>query len=144
MPKVVHTPKTAAHKKHPMDILYEEKHVHGIVLALAMILLTIRPNSNQMSNAEFYKSHLNWNFHLPACLPICLITFKRLEAKRRNTWSPNFATITNSPVICAFLGSKVCMPSAPCSFFYLQDYGHFLLYVTRPLQCVNFLDQHFP
>ena len=28
-------------------------------------------------------------------LPACLITFERLEAKRRNIWSLNFATITN-------------------------------------------------
>ena len=27
-------PKTAAHKKHPTNILHEETHVHGIVLAL--------------------------------------------------------------------------------------------------------------
>jgi len=32
---------------------------------------------------------------------------QRLEAKRHNTWPPNFATITNSPVGCAFSGSEV-------------------------------------
>jgi len=33
-PKVVHAPKTAAHKKHPTNILRKEKHIHRIVLAL--------------------------------------------------------------------------------------------------------------
>jgi len=33
-PKVAHAPKTAAHKKHPMNILCKEKHIHRIVLAL--------------------------------------------------------------------------------------------------------------
>ena len=32
--KVVHAPKTATNKKHPTNILREEKHIHGIVLAL--------------------------------------------------------------------------------------------------------------
>jgi len=30
----MHDSKTAGHKKHPTNILLEEKHVHGIVLAL--------------------------------------------------------------------------------------------------------------
>ena len=33
-PKVAHTSKTAVSKKHPINILHEEKHVHGIVLVL--------------------------------------------------------------------------------------------------------------
>ena len=33
-PKVVHNPKTSTHKKHPTNILLEEKHAHRIVLAL--------------------------------------------------------------------------------------------------------------
>ena len=49
------------------------------------------------------KSYLNWNF-VPA--------FERLKAKRCSMWSPNFATVTNSPVECAFSDSKVCLPSA--------------------------------
>ena len=34
LPKVAHAPKTAAHKKHPTNILHKEKHIHGIGLAL--------------------------------------------------------------------------------------------------------------
>ena len=33
-PKVAHAHKTATHKKYPTNILPEEKHIHGIVLAL--------------------------------------------------------------------------------------------------------------
>ena len=45
-----------------------------------------------MPNTEFKKSS-KLEF-LSACLPACLITFERLEAKLGcNTWSPNFATI---------------------------------------------------
>ena len=33
-PKLAHAPKTATHKMHPADILCEEKHIHGIALAL--------------------------------------------------------------------------------------------------------------
>ena len=32
-PKVARAPKTAAHKNHPKNIVSEEKHTHGIVLA---------------------------------------------------------------------------------------------------------------
>jgi len=34
LPKVVHAPKTAAHKKHSTNTLRNEKHSHGIALAL--------------------------------------------------------------------------------------------------------------
>ena len=47
--------------------------------------------------------------------------------EQRNIWSPNFATITNSPVEYAFSGSEVCLPSAP-----FWDYGH-LLHVTEEI-----------
>ena len=47
-PKVAHAPKTAAHKKHPMDILHEEKYVHGIVLALP------KPNIAQVFKTAKY------------------------------------------------------------------------------------------
>jgi len=74
---------------------------------------------------------------LSACLFTCLTTFERLEAKRRSAWPLNFATITNSPVRCAFSGSKECLPSAPGCSFYLHDYGR-LLHVTKPYRCIIF------
>ena len=50
--------------------------------------------------------------------------FKRLEAKRHNIWSTNFATIT----IFRFRHL-----SALCTLFllYLKDYSHLLLHVTN-------------
>ena len=80
------------------------------------------------------------------CLPNCPITYKRLQRLNDTThaWSPDFAAITNLPLECAFLGSVVCLPSAPCSFFYVKDYCHLLLRATAPQGCVSNLDRHFP
>ena len=56
----------------------------------------------------------------------------------------NFATITNSPVRCAFSGSDKFLPSAPCYSFHLHDYGCLLFHVTKPYRHANFSDWHFP
>ena len=62
-----------------------------------------------MPNTDFFfKSCLKRNFSLLAYLP------DRLEVRRCNKWPLKFATITNSPVGCAFSGSDECLPSAPC------------------------------
>ena len=66
-------------------------------------------------------------FLLPAYL---LDHIRRLEAKRCNTWSPNFATITHKLTTGMCLFRFRSLPSAPCSFFYLKDYGH--LHITKP------------
>jgi len=106
-----------------MNILCKEKHVYGIVLAL--------PKPNIAFKTTIVTKCQILNSGIFVCLPICLIIFKRLEAKQHNTWSPNFAAITNSPLECAFSGYEVCLLSVPCSFVYLQDCGH-LLHVTKP------------
>ena len=41
-PKVAHAPKTVAHEKHPANILHEEKHAHGIVLALLKLNIVLK------------------------------------------------------------------------------------------------------
>ena len=52
-------------------------------------------------------------------LTYSLTTFTSL--KWSSTRPPFYATITNSPEGYAFWGSKECVPSAPCLFFYLQS-----------------------
>jgi len=42
LPKVAYAPKTATHKKHSMNILHKEKHVHGIVLALPKLNIAFK------------------------------------------------------------------------------------------------------
>ena len=50
----MHAPKTAAHKKHPTNILHRGKHFHGIALALPKRIKCLKqPNSYQMPNTEF-------------------------------------------------------------------------------------------
>ena len=122
-PKVVHVP---LQKNHPYA--QRKAHVNRILLVL------LKPNTNFFLNvlAEIF-----------ICLPTCLTTFESLEAKQHNSWPTNFATITNSPVRCAFSGSNKYLPSATCYSFYLHNYGR-LLHVTKPYRLVNYLNQHSP
>ena len=115
-PKVAHAPKTAAHKKHPMNILHEEKYVHRIiVLALPKLNIAFK-TTKWIPNGKY--QILKSQELLSACLPACLITFERLKAKRRNTWSPNLAIITNSLWNVPFWVPKFVYPLRLISFFF--------------------------
>ena len=61
-------PKTAAHKNHPKNILSEEKHTRGIVLAQPEPKIVFKQqNSDQMPNTEFLKKSPKLEF-LSTCL----------------------------------------------------------------------------
>ena len=49
---VSHAPKTAAHKKHLMSILHEDKHALRIVLALPKPNIAFK-TSKQLTNAKY-------------------------------------------------------------------------------------------
>jgi len=103
-------------------------------------------NSLGVTKASYQMPKLNFK-ELPKlefcllALPTCLTTVERLEAKVCSIWPPNFSTITNSPVGYAFSGPSECLPSASCYSFYIHDYSHLLLYVTKPYQSISFSDQ---
>ena len=60
----------------------------------------------QVAEYRILKSHRNFNFCLIASQPASLTTVTRPEAKRSSAQPPFYATITNSPVGCAFWGSN--------------------------------------
>ena len=111
----------SAFKNHPTDILRDKNHLYGIVLVHIVhktALNTVQQNAYRWPDINFLKIAKT---QILASLPHSLTTVASLEPKRSSTRPPFYATITNSPVGCAFWGSDECVLSVPCLFFYLQS-----------------------
>ena len=65
-------------------------------------------------------------------LTASLVPVERLEAKQSSAQPPFYATITNSPVGCAFQSSNKCRPAAPCLLFIFNQAVHILLHPMNP------------
>jgi len=145
LPKVTHAPKTSVHKKHPKNILWEEKHVHRYLGQTSLLSHTnvhdyatsnfqthmksdvpkhLKP-LNSLPNAKYWilKQSPRLKFSsacLPACLHACLISFEKLEVKWCNTWSLALLQLQTHHWNVPFR----VPPSAHCSsffFFCLKD-----------------------
>ena len=117
---MTHAPKIAAQKKQP--ILRDNKYPYQTALTLLnpdivhKIMQQLQKNKKNHSKKKSQKKKSQKLGFQSASLPPCLTTFASLEAKRRNAWPPNFATITNSPVRSAFCRvSKVKIQSLNCN-----------------------------
>ena len=108
----------SAFKNHPRDILHDQNHLYGIVLVRIIHKTALNATKHlQVAGYNFFNKHQNSNFSLTASLT----TVARLQAKRSSAQPLFYATITNSPVGCAFWGFDECRSSAPCLFFHLQS-----------------------
>ena len=113
---ISHAAQNSTFKNHPRDISRDENHLYRIVLF--HIIHKIKYNKTLTgAGYRISKNCQNSNFSHTTSLT----TVSRLEAKQSSTWSPFYATVTNSLVGCAFWSSNECRPSAPCLFFYLQS-----------------------
>ena len=126
-------------------MVVHERHIHGMVLVLPRLNIVFR-TIKQLPNAKYWilENLLKFKF-LSACLPYLptsLTIFKKVEFKQRNTWPPNFATITNSPVWCVFPGSNEYLVHLVTPFIFMIILT--FLYCLQAFQCTSTegLQQH--
>ena len=131
--KLSRAAQNSAFKNHPRDILRDQNHLYGTVLVHIIHKTASNATKHlQVAGYKNFKNRQNSNFSLTASLTDHTASLTdhtasltdhspSLEAKRSNAQPPFYATITNSPVGCAFWGSNECRPSAPCLFFHLQS-----------------------
>ena len=111
--KISCTAQNSVFKNHPRDILRHENHLYGIVLVHIIHKTALNATKHlQVGGYRIFKNRQNLIFGLTASLT----TVARLETKRSSARPPFYATITDSPMGCAFWGSDECRPSAFLSY----------------------------
>ena len=139
--KFLRAAKFSAFKNHPRNILRDENHLYRILLGY--IVRKTALNTTKCLQVAGYKFLKIVKTQILDSLSHSLTTVASLEPKRSSAQSPFYATITNSPVGCAFWGSDECVPSAPCLVFIFNQAACLLLHPTKSYRGVNFPYQHF-